>query len=490
MSRNLRRHTACAGLALFALLSGCANVPSNSTHAVLSSGVGEGETQGADSAVRPTSFHNLRFEEDWTWLGDGEETSDHVAPGLKHQELGDGWTLGAGGQVRYRFQSESNKSLTDTSPRRNDFHLLRTRLHADLRHESGWRVFVEALDARAHGSERPELPIDANNVDLLNGFVEHSSGDLLWRVGRMELQEGMQRLVSPLEWGNTRRTFDGALVRLIGDGSATDIFVTRPIVVDARDTDTRDSSRWFSGVYHTEKLDDGATFDLFGLVLNEKDALFASEETGTGDQDLYTIGARYAGKSDATDYELWYAKQFGDQGGDDVDAFAASARIGHTLTDTKGKPRFGLDLDYASGDDDPTDGTVETFNQLFPLGHAYFGFLDLVGRQNIIDVSPNATYSFSERTKLRGAVHWFRLAEREDALYNAGGGATFADPSGAGGTDVGREFDITLVHKPEWLGPHGNVLVGWSHFEAGDHIDRLGGDGSAELFYIQLAYTF
>ena len=38
-----------------------------------------------------------------------------------------------------------------------------------------------------------------------------------------------------------------------------------------------------------------------------------------------------------------------------------------------------------SGDDEP-GGDVETFNQLFPLGHAYFGYIDLIGRQNALDL--------------------------------------------------------------------------------------------------------
>lgn len=43
--------------------------------------------------------------------------------------------------------------------------------------------------------------------------------------------------------------------------------------------------------------------------------------------------------------------------------------------------------DFASGDSDPTDGEIGAFNQLFPLGHKYFGFLDLMARQNIHDLN-------------------------------------------------------------------------------------------------------
>ena len=61
-------------------------------------------------------------------------------------------------------------------------------------------------------------------------------------------------------------------------------------------------------------------------------------------------------------------------------------------------------VDIASGDDDPTDGDLETFNQLFPLGHAYFGYIDVIGRQNIIDVSPTVSTKVAGGATLRQTV--------------------------------------------------------------------------------------
>ena len=49
-------------------------------------------------------------------------------------------------------------------------------------------------------------------------------------------------------------------------------------------------------------------------------------------------------------------------------------------------PRAYLEFDYASGDKKP-GGNVGTFNQLFPNGHSYLGYIDYIGRQNIISSS-------------------------------------------------------------------------------------------------------
>ncbi len=443
------------------------------------------------SDVVPAKFSNLRFEEDWSHLADPDVVSDHLWPSIKHVELSDDWTASFGGQVRLRMQSEDNKSLRELSPQRNDFNLLRTRVHGDFRHRSGLRVFIEGIDARIHGHERMPLGIDRNNADLLNAFVEAPlTDDVRLRVGRMELQEGGQRLVSPLDWGNTRRSFDGGLVRVEGEDVKTDFFYASRVGVEPRSSDDRDGSQDFGGVYSTLTTDGGDTVDAFLLALDEENPLFMGSDGGMGDQTVYTLGGRFKGKTGQTDYELWGAVQRGDRAGDDIDAYSYEARVGQTFPDVPGKPRVGLDFIYASGDNDPTDGEFETFNQHFPLGHAYLGYFDLVGRQNIIDLSPSVAVKLAERTTARVALHKFNLAESEDALFNAGGAATFADPSGTAGQAVGTELDVTIAHRPEMLAPHAHVLLGWSHFSAERHIDRLGGSGSADLVYLQFTGTF
>ena len=202
------------------------------------------------------------------------------------------------------------------------------------------------------------------------------------------------------------------------------------------------------------------------------------------------MGGRLAGKHEQTDYELWAATQFGEQANNDIDAYAWELRMGQTFPDCEMQPRVGLDILYASGDGDPTDDETGTFNQLFPLGHAFLGYIDLVGRQNIVDVSPSITAKTSDRTEARLAWHKFRLAEDEDALYNAGGAPTFVDTSGASSGDVGDELDLTLGWRPEFLDPHSHVLFGFSRFFAGQRMDDLGGSEDATLFYMQYTLTF
>ena len=96
-----------------------------------------------------------------------------------------------------------------------------------------------------------------------------------------------------------------------------------------------------------------------------------------------TLGGRFWTKDFAPwDFEAEGAWQVGQSAGDDVSAWMAGVEGGYTFEDCAVKPRVWVGYEFASGDSDPTDSKVGTFNQMFPLGHAWFGYVDVVGRQN------------------------------------------------------------------------------------------------------------
>ncbi len=449
---------------------------------------------GDDVLVKTRAIlHNLRFAEDWSALKAPDATTDHWWPESKTIALDDEGevTLVSGGQLRLRYESQDNKNLRGTVPGNNDFILMRARLYGDLRLSNGMRLFVEGLSADIHGNDAPPTAIDRNNPDLLNAFVDLPAGDSIVRLGRSELQYGAQRLISPLEWGNTRRTFQGAVVKTPTADGSFDVIVVRPVIIDPRDDDGANASRWFGGVYATRKLSGGDGLDLYALALTEDENILVGQAgMPPGDSEVYTFGTRWWGKRDAWDFELEAAHQRGARADSSIGAFMGTARAGFTIADAPGSPRLGVDLDWASGDDDPTDSQVGTFNQLFPLGHAWLGYLDLVGRQNIFAIMPNATFKTSPETSFRVSWTAFRLDEKTDALYNAGGAPTLVDPTGASGDDVGREIDLTLTWLPAWMAPHGEILFGYSTFSPGHFVETLGDGKRADLIYVQFQFTF
>src|SRR5262249_18265316 len=85
-------------------------------------------------------------------------------------------------------------------------------------------------------------------------------------------------------------------------------------------------------------------------------------------------------------------------GSESIGAGMFTTVVGYTFPVKDLSPRAYFEFDYASGDK-KRGGSVGTFNQLYPNGHAFLGYIDYIGRQNII--SPNTGFGFSRSAILR-----------------------------------------------------------------------------------------
>jgi len=180
--------------------------------------------------------------------------------------------------------------------------------------------------------------------------------------------------------------------------------------------------------------------------------------------------------------------QIGSYGAKDLFAYAYTSGIGYRFPEVPWTPNLWLYFDYASGDGSGNlDGTRNTFNQLFPFGHYYFGFADQVGRQNIQDLNLHLNYFPAKWITGIVQYHRFWLAESQDALYNAGGRVVRQDRTGAAGRDVGQEIDFLWNFH---MTSHQDFLVGYSKLFAGDFIRRTGNPDSPELLYLQYTYRW
>lgn len=163
----------------------------------------------------------LFFENDFSYKKDpqhswllGEDLKD-----LQFECLESPLTISTGGEIRHRYMHEDNR-LRPGGPVHADYNLWRWRHYVD----ACWgdlRIYGEGIEADSFGSTAPDQAIDVNRWDLLNLFVDYTflrdaQGTHTLRYGRQELVFGRQRLVSPLDWANTRRNFEGARYMLRG----------------------------------------------------------------------------------------------------------------------------------------------------------------------------------------------------------------------------------------------------------------------------------
>jgi hypothetical protein len=140
--------------------------------------------------------------------------------------------------------------------------------------------------------------------------------------------------------------------------------------------------------------------------------------------------------------------------------------------------------DYASGDRDPTDGEVTTFNHLFPLGHAWFGYLDKVGRSNIHAFKVQLKAKPTDKLVTWVDFHTFFADQDRDSLYSAGGAGS---RGGNGSHFIGHELDLTAKYL---INKQTTALLGWAHMWAGGFIERSGAHESPDLLYAQVEYKF
>ena len=142
----------------------------------------------------------------------------------------------------------------------------------------------------------------------------------------------------------------------------------------------------------------------------------------SGREQRQTLGGRTWGMIGQTnlDFEVEGAGQFGSVGRGSIAAWMFTAVLGYTLPVPRWAPRVYLEFDYASGDPTP-GGNVGTFNQLFPDAHHFLGYIDYIGRQNIISASGGLAMTPVRDLTLSLQQYFFWRASDRDALYNKTG---------------------------------------------------------------------
>lgn len=453
------------------------------------------ETPACDPAAKKpsanpcaTSHKNLFYMNDFSYLDD---------PDYAGQCLGDCWklmpaagcdgcgTLDVGGQLRLRYHHEIGMGQDISGPGVNrfedtehDFLLTRLRLYGNWKLSDDARLYVEGILADVtddDGTYAPR-PIDRNFGDFLNAFLDLGLTDCATlRVGRQELLYGEQRLVSPLDWANTRRTFEGVKVITKHDDWAVDGFYTHLVPVIPNELDEADYKQPFYGTYATYTGVENQIWDVYYLGYDNR-----HPGSITSDFSLHTFGSRLYVERGVWLYETEGGVQVGRQSGLglDQDAGFATAGIGRKIPDHPWKPVVWLYYDYASGD--AIGGDFNRFNDLFPLGHKYFGFIDAVRRQNIESPNVQVTMYPHEDWELFLWYWYFQSNTANDIVPSIGG----TPPQSTDSKDLGQELDLYARYK---FGPRSNILYGWSHFWRGN---KILAPKDADFFYIQWELNF
>lgn len=390
---------------------------------------------------------------------------------------------------------------------------LRTLLFASARFEP-FDLSAELIDSRAYLS-----PDDAalettqiNAVELLQGYLGGNferpflqDDSLALKLGRQTLDFGNRRLVARNAFRNTINNFGG----LHGDwdsgsGMGLQGFYFLPVNRLPNDAqgladnavqfdEELDRTRLAGLEWSDRFLERGLQSEVYALHLNESD----QGGVNTRDRQLWTIGTRLftdplPGK---LHFEWESAFQFGESRSTtnpanttDLDHAAQlhHLTLGYQFEDDWKTRVEGL-FDYASGDEDPSDGSFERFDTLYGARRFEFGptgILGLIPRANLISPGARAFLQVSPRLRWMFAHRLIYLASDRDAWTTA----ALVDPAGQSGRYVGQatEFSVSyeLLPRNLWL------ELGMQHLFAGSFVsDVPNATGQDDPTYVYLQTT-
>ncbi len=331
--------------------------------------------------------------------------------------------------------------------------------------------------------------VDGSNFGVRQVFVGVKNvgvQGLNMKMGRQKLVFGNQRLLGHFDWDNKGFSHDALRFDYSMPSSSHVLFWSR---LDDNNTTapsgkaSHDANLY--GFYNTFKqvpnmsiepyilfLQDGRTTDgLAGVSINDGRV--------APDQRRWFLGTRVAGKAmnKAIDYTAEIVYQtgdanngFGNEG--DINALQLAFVLGYTAANVPMKPRFGVEIDYASGSKCNTGTTTgcepnKTPENLFPTNHLHYGYMDRMAWKNMVNYSGHVKIHPDKVSNLKVHFHILRLANPKDNWYGANSKPQAVSNDNNTKASLGQELDIIYTRK--FKGGKFGMQIGYGHFFTGEY---------------------
>ncbi len=440
---------------------------------------------------KPPPYQLNRADEDYRYLADPSLRTDFWDP-IKYLPLNESgsWYLSFGGEARERYEYFNHPNWGQ-DPQDHGYFLQRYFLHGDLHMGEHFRLFTQIQSSMEDGRKGgPRPSIDENELDLHQAFLDvkldlpHATTVTL-RSGRQELAYGSQRLISVREGPNVRQSFDGFRLIYRSSDIQVDVFAVKPAqsnryVLD----DGPDNTKALWGTYAVLPfpLLPKTNIDIYYLGLFRRKAGF---DQGIARETRHSVGTRLWRTTPPLDYNFEGLYQFGSFDNGEIRAWTVASDTGFTFRALPLKPRFGLRADIASGDNDPNNPDLQTFNPLFPKG-AYFSEAGLIGPANFMDLNPCIDLHIADHATLIFDWDFFWRESTRDGLYN---NAVVLVRSGK--TTDARFIGSMAQAQLFWdIDRHLSYVAIYGHFFAGRFLRESGPGEDVDYFTTWLTYKF
>lgn len=405
-------------------------------------------------------------------------------------------------EYRYRLEYRENFDFNNSVSDRDTFHLGRGRINLSYNPIKELGIFIQGQDSRLWDS-RPRAKAGFENfMDVRQLYVNYEDGIVFepltlnkvsLRAGRQEFSYGAQRLIGAFNWSNVAQTFDGAKAgfHFAKNHVQLDFFggdkTNNKSPREADDLYDGSSKDRIWAYYATAKAFQETTIENY-LIHRETYKNFSFGPSGSSEIDNYTFGGRLKKSfSNGFDYELEAAGQWGNFRSQDVRSAMAVGVVGYTFPKAW-QPRVAFEFDYGSGDSDPNDGELNTFDNLYPTNHLHYGYIDFISLQNLNDYRYQLSFKPHKKLRVQTDLHLIYLDTPKDSWYSAG--RTVTRTASAGSLEVnphvGNEIDLLADYK---LNNYCNISLGYSRFFAGGYLKETGANDDADFVYLQTTFS-
>ncbi|RFM29668.1 alginate export family protein [Deminuibacter soli] len=443
-------------------------------------------------AMQPANaqkFKLMRYDEDYTYLKNDTSPGwyNHIKfiPFTADKKI----YASIGGEARYEMVYTHNADWNEFGEGDNHYLLQRYDLHADVHLGNRVRLFTQLRSALESGSKDAPRPIDEDKMNIQNLFADviawqQGRQQLTVRLGRQELDYGTGRLISVREGPNVRQYFTGGKIMYTTPSLAVDGFVMMDDKVNTGFFDnkpTHQANLW--GVYSHLVIPASGNIDFTYLGIRRDNAVF---EEGEGKEVRHTIAARYWKYGGGFIYNVEGAYQFGSFNKGNINAWTAAIDIGYRFDHVKFTPSVNLRNDYISGDKRPGDGSLQTFNPLYPKG-GYFGFNPRIGPANLIDLHPYVTAAFTGKLTMQADVVINWRYSLMDGIYRPSGTFNLAG-EGSDKRYIGTAY---LLNASYAFSKYMVFTCGGQFFKTGAFIhDKIQPAVNSSFVNAQLAFKF
>jgi hypothetical protein len=324
--------------------------------------------------------------------------------------------------------------------------------------------------------------------------------DANWKY--LKVKRASQRLVGTVGWTHVERSNDAGSMAYDTEGYHFYAFGGKPTtgVFETGHAYETQNDIVYGGLSVTAKrntwIDDT---EIRGFFLGYSDDRSIGDGGLPKDVEVYTLGFSAIGVYPMgpgnLDVLLWSAAQAGRYNGDDHFAGAAIGEFGYQLTEIYSKPWLRVGVNYASGDDG--NGNHNTFFNMLPTNHLYYGFADLLAFQNLVDVFAQVMFKPHEKVSVNVMFHQFYLANEDDMQYRGTGAfnkSVFGFPgrSSYGSSEYGKEIDtVVSVNLCKGVSLQG----GYMHFFGDDVVEKQQENGDingtdVDFGYVQITLKY